>query len=118
MRRDWDVIRLVLAKVEEKPGLSGLVHPRDVAECDPELVSYHIRLLMQAGLVEGTCQGRQGAPEQCAARNLTWAGHELLDKIRSETVWNRVRELARQKGLELSFEVVRVAAATVVRGLF
>jgi hypothetical protein len=38
---------------------------------------------------------------------LTWAGHDLLDTIRSKTVWERIKYTAKEKGIELTFDAVK-----------
>lgn len=37
-------------------------------------------------------------------------GHELLDTMRSKPVWERTKKVAAEKGIELSFEAVRLLA--------
>ena len=108
MTRDWNLIRFLLALISDKPTLTGVIHPRDVAGYDAELVSYHLGILLQAGLIEGSTQGHPSP--LTVARSLTWEGPELLDLLRSETVWNRVRTLAREKGLTLTLEAVKTLA--------
>lgn len=37
---------------------------------------------------------------------LTWQGHELLDTIRSKPVWEKIKSIAQEKGLDLTFDTV------------
>lgn len=105
MKRDWELIRQILLKLEQKSDTRSVVHPN---QCyDEETVSYHLRLLDQAGLIEATCGAHHNAPVFCLGRNLTWAGHELLDAIRADSTWNRIGGLAKEKGLDLSFEAIK-----------
>jgi len=46
-------------------------------------------------------------PIYCIGQRLTWHGHELLDTIRHNGVWNKVKAKAGEKGLDLTFEVVK-----------
>jgi len=48
---------------------------------------------------------------------MTWDGHELFDKIRSETLWNKVKSAAREKALPLSFDVVKLLAIESLKSL-
>jgi Hypothetical protein (DUF2513) len=42
---------------------------------------------------------------------LTWQGHELLDKIRNPTIWDAIRADVKAKGLEsVSLEVIKQIA--------
>lgn len=46
--------------------------------------------------------------------DLTWQGHKLLDTIISQPVWEKIKSTALEKGLELTFDVVKVLGAKVV----
>lgn len=109
MKRDWDVIREVLIEVE---GLSkderdsatyglGSEH----AEQD-ENKSEHALLLWKAGYLSAIDAGTWAGPA-IVSPELTWAGHDLLDTIRSKAVWERIKTIANDKGLELTFDSVK-----------
>lgn len=38
---------------------------------------------------------------------LSWAGHDLLDTLRSKPVWERIKTTAKEKGPELTFDAVK-----------
>jgi len=40
------------------------------------------------------------------ASRLTNTGHEWLDTIRNETVWRKVQDTFKSKGLEMTFDLV------------
>lgn len=66
----------------------------------------HLLLLKDAGFVAGVDASNLRGP--CLiCPELTWQGHELLDLIRSKTVWAKVKKMAKDKGLELSLDVVK-----------
>jgi hypothetical protein len=54
------------------------------------------------------------------AQRLTWEGHEFLDGIRSNSVWERTKKSFREKGVEMTFDLVKVvakeAAVAVMKG--
>ena len=45
---------------------------------------------------------------------LNMARHELLDTIRSKPVWDKIKSTALDKGLELTFDVVKVLGAKAI----
>lgn len=116
MRRDWDVIREVLSEIEgltpptrEEFGYG--VHRGYVAD---QAKVEHAKLLLEAGFIRGietsTLEGfGLLSPE------LTWAGHDLLDTIRSRRVWEQIKTTARDKGLELTFDVVKALAGVAIQ---
>jgi len=96
MKRDMDLIRLILLdeEGEEKPDLSGYAQ---------EQIIYHMALLIEAKLAHGAVVlDENGEPDAAQITRLTWEGHEFLDKARSETVWNKTKALAKEKGVSLS----------------
>lgn len=113
MKRDWDLVRHILLKLEEQATVQSKLLPADLPAFDEETVSYHFRLLDDAGLITAKCIGG-GKRLHCVATGMTWAGHEFLDSVRTVTLWNRTKELVREKGLELSFDAVKAAAKVIV----
>jgi hypothetical protein len=116
MKRDWDLIRVLLVELESS---EGALCTRDVEGYSEEAVNYHMDLLIGAGLADGECRtGIGSSGTTCHLKKLTWAGHEFLDGIRSKSAWNAVKKIAQDKGLSLSFEVVKLAAAHVIKTMF
>ena len=63
MQRDWDVVRKILLKLEEIGNTTSHLEPNQVNGYDPELMSYHMQLLDEAGLIKARCIDRP-----CTAR--------------------------------------------------
>lgn len=118
MKRDWDLIRKIMIEVEALEDLRSSVEPEDIKGYDDEFVSYHIHLLIEAGFIEGECRKTLGEPLHCWAYRLTWEGHEFLDQIKAKPVWNKIKGLIRQKGLEMSIDVIRIASKQIIKEMF
>lgn len=117
MKRNWDAIRKIMIKLEEIPSECGQLGSDSIPGVDNEAAFYHMRLMIEAGLAVGGCPEVVGDCYGYLDR-LTWEGHELLDRIRRDTVWNKIKETARTKGVDLSFDVVKSIAKTLVDGMF
>ncbi|MDO9141452.1 MAG: DUF2513 domain-containing protein [Methylobacter sp.] len=115
MQRNWDIIRKILLKVEALPTEGSDFYSADLADTDAETSAYHMRLLLEAGLIIGGCRDALGPPS-CHANRLTWEGHEFLDKIKNETLWQRIKATARSKGIDLSFTVIKDVAKVLIAG--
>ncbi|MBL0474394.1 DUF2513 domain-containing protein [Aeromonas veronii] len=129
MKRDWDVVRLILTKLEELPdSLSTLTYidfyaddrikpDADLTELDRQ-VSYHMELLIEAGLVVGTMDDAVSLyAKEFRAHRLTWSGHEFLETIRSDTVWNKTKETFATKGIDMTFDLIKTVAGGVATSL-
>ncbi len=100
MKRDWDIIREVLLEIEaDNNGKSTY------GDDEQPLKTGHAFLLRDAGFISAidasTHSGRALIHPE-----LTWAGHELLDTIRSKPVWDKIKSTAQEKGLDLTFDTV------------
>lgn len=115
MERNWELIRKILLKLAEKADDSPM--ESDVfAKFSAETTAYHYKILAQAGLIEvEECATLSGV--DYAAIQLTWQGHELLDQIRNDTVWNKIKATVKNKGLDLSFELIKTAGKKVLSAL-
>jgi len=118
MKRNWDTIRELLIKVE------GCTLPTEVVRLSQfpseraAEISYHMTLLIEAGLVKGqVAQTIDPGPKDFFAQRLTWQGHEFLDAIRSNTVWERTKKTFLEKGVEMTFDLVKSVAKEVAAAL-
>lgn len=119
MKRDFDLIRQILLRLEEEPTASARLFARDFGEWQPETVNYHIWLLMQSGLIVSVCNHdypRNGFV--CYGVCLTWQGQEFLAEVRDDVRWRKIRAVLAEKSLDLSLEAVKAAAAWVLKSMF
>lgn len=118
MRRDWELVRRIMLRVEERNHEEREVTSADFKPTDEALAAYNMQLLVEAGLAEGG--GRfdmVNAPPYAYILRLTWPGHELLDDIRGETAWTRIKTVAKDKGIDLTIDSIKVLAKVVVEHL-
>ena len=95
MQRDMDLIRDLLLKIESDPTLDGSRYvifndPSEFGSHTLNEITYHVDLLMEAGLVKGEIGG-----ELPLVSRLTWQGHEFLADTSDPGVWANVMERAR-----------------------
>ena len=117
MKRDWDCIRAILIALDEKGDTASALRPNEVDGFDRDLVSYNMRLLIDAALIKGDCIQPTDSSVRCAATEMTWEGHELLDKMRSSTLWNKIKSAARERAIPLSFDVVKILGIEAIKSL-
>ena len=96
MKRDMDLVRQLSIEIEQEAEWPGgkCVAPEHASR------SYHLHLLIQAGLVEGEeSQVLGGAPPRFLITGLTWQGHEFLAASADQDRWFRFKKSA---GIALS----------------
>lgn len=109
MRKDWTIIRQILLRLEDSATPNTVLRPDHYESLPAQEVAYNMRLLAEAGFIEANIQElRNGSGEIGAAiaRRLTNSGHDLLDTIRNETVWKKIKDTFRDKGLDMTFDLV------------
>ena len=120
MKRDMDLVRRILLAIEAEPADPDAESedPATGIDADEFRVSEHVRLVIEAGLVEGhvlSSIGGEAAPSHL--QRLTWAGHDYLDAVRSDSVWRKVKESAAKHGLELTLDLAKALAIHYARDL-
>jgi hypothetical protein len=114
MKRNWDTIRGILILLEEKKAEEHALRLSNFPKERSSETSYHVELLIEAGLVHGQMSKTIGAKvRDFTAIRLTWQGHELLDAIKNDTVWNKTKESFISKGLSMSFDLVKSVAIKI-----
>jgi Hypothetical protein (DUF2513) len=129
MKRDMDLIRELLLKLEALPIPSigfRMIQP-DEAEVQVEgytveQIDYHLSLLEQANLISAgglDVLGMKIGPGT-AFRSLSWAGHDFLDSVRSPDVWEKTRKVAAAAGgltIDLLMATAKTYLEVKVKGL-
>lgn len=109
MKRDIDLARALLFDIESEGAdcpinrLRGTVTTETAAVETSERVRYHLRLLIDAGLVKEVDRTSSGVP--CV--RLTNAGHELIEVARSDVRWREAKQYTRDSTGGLSLTVLR-----------
>ena len=122
MKRDWDLIREVLIEVEALSDTQRVLFQYGSdpnADDAAKLRASHAALLLDEGYLTGKkIQFQERSWPMVALPNLSWAGHDLLDTLRSKPVWEKIKATATEKGIELSFDAVKalgkVALAAII----
>jgi len=113
-----DLIRKMLIAMEDSP--SGWApRPLQIEEYGEETIGYHAYLLVDAGLAKGT----DTTSSHCRAprfdlHTLTWAGHEFCQAAREDTRWNKAKDMVKEKGGAITFEILKELLASLMRGQF
>jgi len=105
MKRDMDLARQILLELEKQTYDMGWVDI-NIPRYSPEVISYHVMLLDEAGLIEAQDLSDFNSFIYKPKR-LTWHGHEFLEASRDESRWKKAKTIMAEKAGGLSFEVVK-----------
>ena len=97
MKRDMDLIRQILLRIEESPSAIDIVPMNNFQNHKTEEVQYQLYLLNQAGLIEAHDASSGGGLVYMPFR-LTWQGHEFIDSARDDDNWNKAKTVITKIG--------------------
>ncbi|MFN3664145.1 DUF2513 domain-containing protein [Yoonia sp.] len=93
MKRSLDLIREILLVIEsyepERINRIQSISPRDFSGTEPQNW-HHIKMLCDAGLLD--VAGQPDMKLNYSIHGMTMAGHDFLDAIRDETVWDKTKQ--------------------------
>lgn len=112
MKRDMELIRKVMLAAEKSEDPTKLVDPKFESHSETE-ISYQIALLDDAGLLHGHDRTAIGVFRWSAGR-LTWAGHEFVEAVRDESVWQEALAITAKSGDGTVFELLKKALMQVL----
>jgi hypothetical protein len=117
MKRNMDLIRDILLDIESKPaGEMIQTIGYDSEKYTGEEMRGHLRLIDQAGLVDGKFRFL-GESTLIAIHGLSNEGHDLLDAIRGDTVWARTKERVEEVGGSVTLDTLKAIATAVAAKL-
>jgi len=107
MKRDMELIRKILLRIEEYPHFPEVSAGKpDISmgfdDYEQEDVYYNLKLLSQAGLIN-TDHGNTYSYR--FVHGLTWQGHEFLDLMKKDTMWNKAKDVMKETG-GMAFQVL------------
>lgn len=115
MERNWDTIREILIATEALEPVT-ILKLSDFTEDQAHEISYHAELLEEAGLVHASIsKNLSSGLTQFHIYRLTWPGHELLDAIRNESIWNKTKSTITSKGGSMTFELIKFVAIELAK---
>lgn len=117
MKRDMELVRKILFKIEEDYISTAIINLQ-IEGCDMETIAYHCDILSEAGLISSyNPRYSSDGIYFFTVGHLTWDGHDLLDKIRSETIWNKVKTTIKRKGLPMILDTIKSIASTIISAM-
>lgn len=112
MKRDFELIRKLLIFFEDKQSPKHCEVPEIEGYDDKSTIKGHLVLLYEAGLLR--CEPVKSSTSDRVIYvipfDLTWEGHEFLDKVRDDTVWRKITGMVSSKSGSVAFSVINQLA--------
>jgi len=99
-----DLARGILLSVEAEDNGKARVFEREHEDAS---TIHHVKLLLGAGLLERV--GAVPSNERFKV-HLSWDGHDFLDAVRDDGIWNKTQEQVAETGGSAEREVVKALA--------
>jgi CheY-like chemotaxis protein len=101
VKRDDDYLRQLLLEFEAQPDCLVLIVSHMSMSHEERKRQYHVQLLCDAGLM---------APVKNATFRMTMQGHDYLDAIRQDGIWEKTKNAVAETGGSASLEIVKALA--------
>lgn len=105
LKRDLGLIRSILLEVEsfDEDGSYNLEIP---GKSSAEII-YNASLLVDEGYIKGKITTYLNGTSSLYLESLTWSGHDLLDSMRNDDVWNKLKRTIQDTVGNVSLETVK-----------
>lgn len=111
MKRDFELIRkLILATESDSQGKI------EIDGYSKEQVGYHTYLLVDAGLAKGIdVTTTHDVLPQWQILHLTSAGHDFADAARNESIWQKAKEIVKDKTGGVTIDVMKQVLISIIK---
>lgn len=120
MKLNYDCIRDILLTIEEIPNrkdeliLANFKSYKKLSKYNEDEIQYNALKLLQEEYVTGLKISGDNTTTVLLLTDLTWSGHELLNNIRSETVFNQTKEKIIKSVGSASLTIFQQLASAIV----
>ena len=115
MKRDMDLVRKILFQIEMQKPFERIQIKID--DYNMQEIAYHCEMLYEEGYIKDyygiTCDNFDGVLKFWV-QDLTWEGHELLEAIRQDAIWNRTKQTIREKGLSMAIGTIKTISTAFI----
>jgi hypothetical protein len=115
MKRDPDLIREILLRVEALP-IGHVLSNIEIDGYSQEVIAEHVRLLQEIGFIDAIIahsRSQMGVliVGTYAVERLLNDGHDFIENAKSDTVWKKAREQVGEKTGDVSLTVLKAILA-------
>jgi len=114
MKRDLDLVRKIIVHLQDRDSESDL-DPVEIEGYSSKIISYHLGQMYNAGLIDAIRY--EGEDHSIwLAKDLTWAGHDLADLFKSESLWSQAKKAINDAVGTVTLEALRFILNEALNG--
>lgn len=120
MQRNWEIIREILLRLEASDKPNPYINANSFDGLEEQEVAYNMRLLSEAGYIEAKIQNLHdgsGKIGVALATKITNSGHNLLDTMRNDTVWSKIKDKFSTSGIDMTFDLVITVGKRIMENI-
>lgn len=106
MKRDEDLLRRILFKFEDADDWVFVLREHLNMPADERRFQYHVKLAADAGLVASVGK---------STYRLTNSGHDFLDAIRDEGIWEKTKRQVAETGGNATLDILKQLATGALK---
>lgn len=115
MKRDLDLIKLILLEYEKLPPPPHGIMEIKIPNYSSEEVIYHQKLLMDDNFIIGTSQIYLGGTQDFFPERMTNKGHDFLEKMKNEYAWNKTKATIVEKGGGFALDIINSLITAIIK---
>lgn len=117
MKLDYDIIRHILLTIESSDSNRLSVKDFCTEEYTPEIISYHILLLMDEEYIEAQPL-RAVRSQDFLIHRMTMKGHQYLDSVRDNQIWKETKSTIAKVTSSITLDLIKSVALGLAKKLF
>jgi hypothetical protein len=115
MQRNMELIIKILKHLEARNEIT-VIETLNLDGEDDRVVAYHLRRMFEAGLLDAESVVSSTTPTRIIRVlpfGLSWAGHEFLESIKNQTVFNKLKNRLGDSLSSVPFELIKELAISL-----
>jgi len=114
MKRDMDLVRLILLAIEEEP--RGWAPKLVIEGYSEQQIGFHVQLMGEAGFIKtADVTPRESSSPIGIPVYMRWAGYEFLEAARTPSIWEAAKSKLKTAGTGIAFELLKETLLALAR---
>ncbi|WP_156307151.1 DUF2513 domain-containing protein [Sphingobacterium endophyticum] len=115
MKLDLELCRKILKVIQEADYEDYYEGAIEIPGYTQKEIFYQIQKMSEAGYVG--YEAPTGHMDECFSIDISFKGHEFLNEMLNDNIWNATTELIKKKGGVLTFEIVKAFIPTAIKNV-